>query len=274
MTIRKLLAILFFSFFTIPFAHASLGLYESKQGVIGLSVLEGRYILIAIAGGQPLGAATAGDCVIVARGVEENNKLMGVLIPFKSAYFSYDQVLSEERSIVLEMKDDAVVLEDVDTLGICGLEVSFIDIYHRVSESSGKYKDNYLELLSLARDISMSKYREKDLIGAIETAKPYAENLPLEWLNEPRQGENLSEFINNYAFFLQSAGQPEAAIKLLKNLVSLKPRRTVAWLNLADAYWDARQFNNARSCYAKYKKIMEESKKSSAVPARVHERLR
>lgn len=273
MTIKKLLALIFISFASLPFAQASLGLYESKMGIIGLSALEGKYTLIAMAGGQPLDAATTGNCVIVARAVEKNNKLIGVLVPFKSSYFSYEQLSSEERPIALEMKDNAIVLEDVDTLGICGLDVSFIDFYHRISEGSEKYKDNYLELLSLARDISMSKYREKDLIGAIETARPYAENLPLEWLNEPQQGEKLSEFINNYAFFLQQAGQPEAAIKLLKKLVGLKPNRTVAWLNLADAYWDTKQFTSARDCYAKYKKMMEESNKGSAIPVRAYERL-
>lgn len=273
MTIKKVSALLLFLFVNLPFAQASLGLYESKMGTIGLSALEGKYILIAIAGGQPTDAATAGNCVIAARLVEKNNKLIGVLIPFESSYFSHEQLSSEERSIVLEMKDNAIVLEDVDTLGICSLEVNFIDVYHKISKDSGNYKDNYLELLSLVHDISMSKYREKDLIGAIETAKPYAEDLPLEWLNEPRQGEKLSEFINNYAFFLQRAGQPEAAIKLLKKLVGLKPNRTVAWLNLADAYWDAKQFTSARDCYAKYKRIMEEVNRGSAVPVRVHERL-
>ncbi|WP_141243633.1 tetratricopeptide repeat protein [Pseudomonas indica] len=272
-TVRTLLALILLAFTSAVLAHTPINLYESKLGIIGLSNDGKEYALIAITGGQPDGAATAGDCVITAKLTESDNKLTGLLTPFKSSFFSHEKNPLESKSITLERKDNAIILKDVDTLEICGLGATFVDIYYPSRPETPKYRENYVELLNLAHEIAKNRYKSKNTLGAIETMKPYAENLPLEWLNKTSEGEGLSEFINNYAFFLQKTGQPEAAITTLKELVKVKPDRTVAWLNLADAYWDAEQYSNARNCYERYKKMMKASNREASIPKLVNERI-
>lgn len=55
------------------------------------------------------------DCVITAKLTENDNRLTGILTPFKSSFFSYDKDPSESKSIAPERKDNAIILKDVDT---------------------------------------------------------------------------------------------------------------------------------------------------------------
>ncbi len=80
--------------------------------------------------------------------------------------------------------------------------------------------------------------------------------------------------LNDYGFFLQQAGQNDKAVGILQLVVSEDPKRIVAYLNLADAYWSLGKLQEAIDNYRRYEKLMVDSQKADKVPAKVKERLK
>ena len=80
------------------------------------------------------------------------------------------------------------------------------------------------------------------------------------------------QVFNDVAFFWQQAGFNTDAIWLLKKVISENPKRTVAYLNLADAYWEAGDKTSAGKNYKVYTDLMSENGKQAKVPDRVRQR--
>ena len=80
------------------------------------------------------------------------------------------------------------------------------------------------------------------------------------------------QVFNDVAFFWQQAGFNTDAIWLLKKVISENPKRTVAYLNLADAYWEAGDKASAGKNYKVYTDLMSENGKQAKVPDRVRQR--
>lgn len=80
------------------------------------------------------------------------------------------------------------------------------------------------------------------------------------------------EPINNLAFYLIENGRSYEAIPILASIVNEFPNRTVARLNLADAYWNNEFKVQAAGQYKEYLEKMSRSGKSDLVPKRVAER--
>lgn len=78
---------------------------------------------------------------------------------------------------------------------------------------------------------------------------------------------------NDIAFFLEQTGYYDEAIWLLNKIVSSYPERTVAYLNLGDAYWGKGNKNQAKHAYRKYVELMKTSGKEGRIPKRVTTRL-
>lgn len=110
-------------------------------------------------------------------------------------------------------------------------------------------------------------------ISQAEAKKPF----PDRWIEAFEHCEiPVAEYINvinDYGFFLQMSDQNEAAIKILQWVISTEPKRTVAYLNLADAFWSLGRQGEARANYQQYQDLMLAAKKSAKIPARVKERL-
>ncbi|NUG82697.1 tetratricopeptide repeat protein, partial [Acinetobacter bereziniae] len=58
--------------------------------------------------------------------------------------------------------------------------------------------------------------------------------------------------LNDAAFYLNQLGHPKVSLEILKKVIQLDPNRTVAYLNLADAYLALKNKNQARSNYLIY----------------------
>ncbi|WIF68486.1 tetratricopeptide repeat protein [Metapseudomonas otitidis] len=253
-------------------AHTSINFYESNQGIISLSKTENTYTLLAIAGGRPAGGATAGNCIIMAKLKDTEKVIKGKLYPFKSSYFSYDEASSNTPPITLEKRSKSTIFIEVDTFGICGLGVTFTDIYSLQEAHTRSYKENFLETLKITHEIAQNLYQKGDKQGAITIMKPYAENMPMHWIENSASGNEICDFIEKYASFLQLSGQPETAINFLRKILEERPERTAAWLNLADTYWSAKKFKEARESYRKYRILMSTEKREKTIPQRVYER--
>ncbi|PHK19601.1 hypothetical protein VF12_39045 [Nostoc linckia z15] len=79
--------------------------------------------------------------------------------------------------------------------------------------------------------------------------------------------------INDIAYYASRAHGTAQATYLLEKVIVMEPSRAVAFLNLADCYWDAGKQEKALVCYARYSELMLQNKKQYKVPVYVRKRL-
>lgn len=80
------------------------------------------------------------------------------------------------------------------------------------------------------------------------------------------------QLYNDVAYFWQQADFNDDAIWLLEKIISDSPDRTVAYLNVADAYWSKGDRMAAAINYKKYTDLMVSAGKQQKVPDRAKER--
>lgn len=92
--------------------------------------------------------------------------------------------------------------------------------------------------------------------------------------NEPLSEENIQEY-NNIAFYLGENKKNNDAVFLLNKIIDKFPERVVAWLNIADIYWNLNNQEKAKNAYQKYLSLMKFQKKDlSKIPQRVYDRIK
>jgi len=79
--------------------------------------------------------------------------------------------------------------------------------------------------------------------------------------------------LNNIAYYLQKANANEEAIYLLEKILKKFPKRTVAYYNLADAYWELGEKKKAIEAYMTYIEQMCNLGKSKRIPQVVRDRV-
>ena len=78
---------------------------------------------------------------------------------------------------------------------------------------------------------------------------------------------------NDIAYYLQKAGANEEAVYLLKKIVAKFPNRTVAYINLGDAYWELGEKEKARKAYTTYIEQMCNKGLQKKIPQEVLKRV-
>ncbi|MFY0666387.1 MAG: tetratricopeptide repeat protein [Natronospirillum sp.] len=91
-------------------------------------------------------------------------------------------------------------------------------------------------------------------------------------LLEPVSLSNVVHY-NNIGFYLSEAGYHEGAIYVLNEVLQHFPNRTVAYINLGDAYWGLEKHTEARQAYQTYIRLMRESNREQRIPQRVFDRM-
>jgi len=117
-------------------------------------------------------------------------------------------------------------------------------------------------------DIDMVLKRLKD-------KKIHSMNLPFInelFANSPLSSRTLTQY-NNIAYYLQKAGANEEAVYLLKKIVAKFPNRTVAYINLGDAYWELGEKEKARKAYTTYIEQMCNKGLQKKIPQEVLKRV-
>lgn len=80
---------------------------------------------------------------------------------------------------------------------------------------------------------------------------------------------------NDIAFYLLETGQLQFSLELINEILKINPSRVVAWLNLADTYWQLDEKNKAKKSYQKYIELMKSQNKDlSKIPQRVYDRTK
>lgn len=86
---------------------------------------------------------------------------------------------------------------------------------------------------------------------------------------------NSGEILNNKGYFLYKYKYYNASLIYLIAVIQKYPSRVVAYLNIADNYWELHEKEKAIENYKKYIKLMEDQKKDlKRIPKYVYERLK
>lgn len=120
------------------------------------------------------------------------------------------------------------------------------------------------------------KYENIDLKHLEAEAKggdAHSKNFYIELLkNMPITKENVRIY-NDIAYYLEQNNNDEEAIILLDAIVRKMRDRTVAYINLGDAYWKSGKRYQAYKAYSNYIKQMDVKNRSNRVPNRVKKRV-
>ncbi len=81
------------------------------------------------------------------------------------------------------------------------------------------------------------------------------------------------EFFNNLGYYLEELNLNKEAIYLLNIVIGFDKFRTVAYLNLGDAYWAVKDFAKAKEMYKIYQTQMINNRSEDRIPNRVLKRL-
>lgn len=83
---------------------------------------------------------------------------------------------------------------------------------------------------------------------------------------------NLSTY-NDIAHYLEQGRAYKESVSLLEKIITEFPERTVAYINLGDAYWELKNMKNAKEAYRKYLEQMESQDKLDKIPSRIIKRF-
>ena len=121
---------------------------------------------------------------------------------------------------------------------------------------------------------SSSKNPSITLNQLLENSKTN-QKVSIEDINDVLKNEELNQKIvqkyNDIAYYLQQVNANDEAIFLLEKIIEKFPNRTVAYLNLADAYNGINNKEKAKENYEKYINLMEQDNKENKIPKRVLE---
>ncbi|WP_405206389.1 tetratricopeptide repeat protein [Aquimarina sp. LLG6339-5] len=131
-------------------------------------------------------------------------------------------------------------------------------------EEKEPFINSYLNLIKL-------NYKEKNKSNINLFGDKFVINFFLD--NISLTSENLTKY-NDIAYYLEQSKAYEEAIFLLEKIIKEFPDRTVAYINLGDAYWGMGEKEEAKKVYHTYMEQMKANGKESKVPKTVLERLK
>ena len=79
---------------------------------------------------------------------------------------------------------------------------------------------------------------------------------------------------NDIAFYLGEGHNYNSSLYILKKIIKIYPNRIVAYLNIADVYWEIGNKDHAKVYYQEYISRMCKIGKKSIIPKRVFQRVR
>ncbi|SIT13434.1 hypothetical protein SAMN05421786_106139 [Chryseobacterium ureilyticum] len=134
-------------------------------------------------------------------------------------------------------------------------------------------KKKYLEDVALSAKVSnrlfneeFKDFKKNDLKYTIEDFGELLKNIPI-------NASNIDKY-NNLAYYL-SEKDDNISIYLLEQIINKFPERIVAYLNLADSYWNLGEKEKAVKNYQKYVELMKSQNKDlKKIPQRVWERTK
>src|SRR5690554_138880 len=143
---------------------------------------------------------------------------------------------------------------------------------YRVCDSYYNYYRGFDSIINIIRDPRYTRdqlSRDQLSTDLDLSTQEYLEGL---FILEPVSLSNVVHY-NNIGYYLDEAGYHEGAIYVLNEVVAAFPNRTVAYINLGDAYWGLEEHTEARQAYQTYIRLMRENNREQRIPQRVFERI-
>lgn len=91
--------------------------------------------------------------------------------------------------------------------------------------------------------------------------------------NIPIDSKNLSKY-NDIAYYLKQSKLYNASVFLLEEVISTFPDRTVAYINLGDAYKGLNNNEKANKAYERYVALMKRNDKENEIPQKVWDNIK
>ncbi len=123
------------------------------------------------------------------------------------------------------------------------------------------------QLFSLSYKFALNAFKGKSFIDAASIS-----SIALVFPN--LLSNSTINIFNDMGFFKEQGKDYRSAILILKLIVERYPSRTVAYLNLADAYWGIDDKASAKESYQTYANLMKKEGKEKKIPSRVYERMK
>jgi tetratricopeptide (TPR) repeat protein len=261
---------------TQAFATETARIFHADRGTILLFESgSGQQVMVA-GGALPNGAATAGDCFIEANiNLKKSpNYYEGDFNSVHNEIVGIDQADIQGKGIGLYKSADQIRIGGAEVSGICADGIDFSGIYKEMPRGTPGYERNFLYFLNLSHQNSNYLLKHGTPKAAIDSLRPFIDTYDERWLSSSEDAKVVIPAINDYAFALQEAGDNTAALPLFQEIIKYQPDRTVAWLNMADAYWSTGNLDNAKKSYQQYTKLMATAGLQAKIPARVSARLK
>lgn len=117
--------------------------------------------------------------------------------------------------------------------------------------------------------------------------RAFFKTFPFDEIDPENKSPEYTAMINDFAFYqlapedaneavgFENRRKPvdQGVVAMLAHVIRRDPKRTVAYLNLADALWRNSKDEQAAEYYAKYAALMKEAGQSSQIPKRVPQRM-
>lgn len=198
-----------------------------------------------------------------------------------STYFSYESPCNIKIDF---LKNKQIILTFENIRKLCFIK----PLYDEYGKLDGVFKrimynNKLLYYVSFTDGVLISNQDYQ--IGCGEGSKgvylyklySYNEKKYVDYYNEIEylfNSEN-EERLNNKAFYLKSYKDYKTATFLLTKIIEKFPTRVVAYLNIADCYWEMKDKPKAIENYKKYIQLMTEQKKDlKKIPKYVYERVK
>lgn len=257
------------------FAAEQISAYHGPRGDVLLTRTGGQPRIMIAGGALPKGGATAGDCFAQAPLALKKppRYYEGNFLSAHNDLISVGEADVAGKGIGVYLFDDHIDVGGAEVDGICADGIDFSGRYIGQRSDSDSYARIFIYFMSLAHENANYLFKQKKTSDALETLRPFVEAYQSDWLDRPAAIKAMIPAINDYAFMLQSVKRDADALPLLKIVTQKDPARTVAWLNLADAYWQAKDIANARQSYARYISLMNGINRTNMIPSRALERM-
>ncbi|MCW3808113.1 tetratricopeptide repeat protein [Plebeiibacterium marinum] len=128
-------------------------------------------------------------------------------------------------------------------------------------------------------DSIFTLYKQSYQIKDYKYIEMHNKYLSLDLLNYIEVDNSTVQKYNDIAYYIVSIPNCneellQEGISLLLRIVKTYPERTVAYINLGDAYWELNENTKAKEAYNKYIELMKANGKESKIPQRVLDRVR
>lgn len=153
-------------------------------------------------------------------------------------------------------------------------------LHHKLMTGNGQNIKLMPQDISINFDQALAAYTAKDKNHFEETMATFLEGggnnetcSADSYIADKYYFPNNPRWSNDLGFLFEQAGYFREAIELLNEVITKQPKRTVAYLNLADSYWAMDNTDQAAVMYEKYLTLMRAQGKTHRVPERVIERI-